>query len=87
MSRRFLSTITLTFQIVDHWICQQQTLFQSFLQSRLKWGLNIEQPPCYHHYQAQSEVLTQSSMLFQRQQRCQNVGLLCHLLIQHIQLI
>ena len=32
-------------------------MFQGFLQSRLKWGLNIEQPPCY---QAQSEVLTQS---------------------------
>ena len=35
-------------------------MFQGFLQSRLKWGLNIEQLPCYHHYEAQSEVLTQS---------------------------
>ena len=46
--------------VVHHWICQQPTMFQGFLQSRLKWGLNIEQLPCYHHYQAQSEVLTQS---------------------------
>ena len=46
--------------VVHHWICQQPTMFQGFLQSRLKWGLNIEQHLCYHHYQAQSEVLTQS---------------------------
>ena len=57
--------------VVHHWICQQPTMFQGFLQSRLKWGLNIEQPPVIiilRLNQKYSHNRWDSSMLFQRQQ-------------------